>query len=599
MITDNFVTGVNYWASNAGMFMWRNFDEKVVDEDFARLKAIKLDVVRLFPLWPDFQPIKTMYACKGEIREYRHENEKLFEPNEFDYSGLSKEMLDRFSKVLDLAEKHGLKVCVGILTGWMSGRLFVPPALEGRNLLSDPVAVYYELRFVREFVKHFVNRDVIIAWTSGNETDCLANVEKYQYHNWSLNIYNAIRAIDTVRPVLEDMHPFRDEGSEKQYERHDMFEVTTVHPYAQFSPFVLNEPITSMRGLLHAVAEAKAVEGIVDKPCLIEEVGTLGDFVCSKEISGGFAKAQIMSAWANGLTGFMWWCANEQSNLKFTPYTWGAAEQELGLFNIDKTQKPVADSFKSCKENIQKTLDLLKLDTLPKAKEDAVCILNGKSFNWENNNDWRDALAAYVLSKQAGFNIRFCTTHNVPESDFYIIPSVEKPFYDEFYSEIMQKVANGATLYVSYQSGLMATDFPSHFGSEVVTIQNRGGSALINGKEYGAVTKLTLKPCGAEVLLTEEDGCPALTKFAYGKGTVYFCTVPMEKGYSEGFGKEDEKYRVPYDIIAENMPLALRRDNPTIGITEHISNENTSIIVAINYSALPQTSEYVLNDCNF
>ena len=60
MLTKDFVTGANYWASNAGINMWREFDESVIDDDFRRLKELKLDIVRVFPLWSDFQPIKML-----------------------------------------------------------------------------------------------------------------------------------------------------------------------------------------------------------------------------------------------------------------------------------------------------------------------------------------------------------------------------------------------------------------------------------------------------------------------------------------------------------------------------------------------------------
>ena len=32
-----FFVGVNYWASHAGMFMWRNWDEAIVDNDLKKL----------------------------------------------------------------------------------------------------------------------------------------------------------------------------------------------------------------------------------------------------------------------------------------------------------------------------------------------------------------------------------------------------------------------------------------------------------------------------------------------------------------------------------------------------------------------------------
>ena len=45
-----FVTGCNYWASHAGMYMWRNWDGEQVEKDLAALKENGVDVMRVFPL---------------------------------------------------------------------------------------------------------------------------------------------------------------------------------------------------------------------------------------------------------------------------------------------------------------------------------------------------------------------------------------------------------------------------------------------------------------------------------------------------------------------------------------------------------------------
>src|SRR6266508_465486 len=91
-------------------------------------------------------------------------------------AGGSEEALERFQVFADLAEKVGLKLIVGLLTGWMSGRLYVPPALEGVNVLTDPVAMMWETRFVRVFVKRFKDHPALAAWDLGNECNVMAPV---------------------------------------------------------------------------------------------------------------------------------------------------------------------------------------------------------------------------------------------------------------------------------------------------------------------------------------------------------------------------------------------------------------------------------------
>ena len=58
----SFTLGCNYWASHAGTAMWRDWDPDVVRDDLAKLAAHGLQVLRVFPLWPDFQPIAQLRA---------------------------------------------------------------------------------------------------------------------------------------------------------------------------------------------------------------------------------------------------------------------------------------------------------------------------------------------------------------------------------------------------------------------------------------------------------------------------------------------------------------------------------------------------------
>src|SRR5512133_281912 len=135
----SFVVGCNYWASHAGTQMWADWQPDVVEADLKQLAEGGLQALRVFPLWPDFQPLTLLRGGGGAPREYRllgPQGEQPLPDNETGQAGMSEEALGRFQVFADLAHKHGLKLIVGLLTGWMSGRLFVPPALEGLNVLA-------------------------------------------------------------------------------------------------------------------------------------------------------------------------------------------------------------------------------------------------------------------------------------------------------------------------------------------------------------------------------------------------------------------------------------------------------------------------------
>ena len=148
----SFLTGVNYWASNAGVHTFSNFDEKVIDKDFSFLKSYGVDTIRVFPLWTDFQPIENSYSNTKTfaVRKNGVPLERLKYK-----SGLSEDACEKFSVLLSLAKKHGLKVIVSLITGWMSGKSFIPEAIRSENPITSKRAMVFECKFIKDFVNTF------------------------------------------------------------------------------------------------------------------------------------------------------------------------------------------------------------------------------------------------------------------------------------------------------------------------------------------------------------------------------------------------------------------------------------------------------------
>ena len=143
-----FFVGCNYWAGHAGMMMWRDWRPDVVEREFAAIAANGLGVLRVFPLWPDFQPITRILGSTGDFTGWGGPDGRGVRGD-----GVDAEMLSRFRAMCDMAQRHGLRLVVGLVTGWMSGRLFVPPAFEGVNVMTDGDAVMWQVRYVRRFVR--------------------------------------------------------------------------------------------------------------------------------------------------------------------------------------------------------------------------------------------------------------------------------------------------------------------------------------------------------------------------------------------------------------------------------------------------------------
>ena len=126
-----FMIGCNYWASHVGTEMWAQWDKEQVEKDFSLLKENSVNTLRVFINWRDFQPVQTLYGPMCSVKGYVMKD--LSQPTNPYY--LDEEMLDHFDEFCDLAEKYGFKLIVGIVTGWMSGRMFAPPCIRGQKHL--------------------------------------------------------------------------------------------------------------------------------------------------------------------------------------------------------------------------------------------------------------------------------------------------------------------------------------------------------------------------------------------------------------------------------------------------------------------------------
>ena len=250
-----YMIGCNYWDSKSGTEMWRNWDEDSVDKDLEVLKKYGSEYLRVFPNWRDFQPIHPQIGWMGVTREYT-----MADGTPTDEFGLDYTMIKRFRKFCDIAAKHGIKLIVSILTGWMSGKLFVPPALVGKNIINDSEALMWEIKFVRGFVKNLKDKKEIVYWDIGNECNNLAHCSsRYEAWLWTASIRNAILCEDNTRRIMSGMHLIGVSSGENCWTMADQGELTDMmcpHPYPSPSVGGDVDPINCLRTSLIPTVQA-------------------------------------------------------------------------------------------------------------------------------------------------------------------------------------------------------------------------------------------------------------------------------------------------------------------------------------------------------
>ena len=358
----DFTLGVNYWPRHKAMYWWSNFDAGEVREEFAILKEIGMNVVRIFLLWDDFQP---------------------------DPTSVSQNMVKNLVTVADIAAETGLGIDLTFFTGHMSGPNWSPRWLLGgdlppvahkewlrdivsegkkvntgyRNMFHDEMALNASRLLLRTVVSALKDHPGIWMWNLGNEPDLFAwpNTSD-DGAAWVKEMVDLIKEIDPNHPVTIGLHGdglHRDNGLrvDKVYAHTD---VAVMHSYPMYTPWARQPLDPDFVPFTCALTAALA-----GKPVLMEEFGgctalpgevsytmrwteTSGrereQFMASEEDFAEFLSLTIPKLQESGATGAMVWCFAD-----YVPELWdrppcqnSVHERFFGLVRPDGSLKPHA-----------------------------------------------------------------------------------------------------------------------------------------------------------------------------------------------------------------------------------------------------------------
>ena len=600
------LVGVNFWGSKAGIRMWHadKWDEASIEKDIAALAANGIELLRVFPTWSEFQPIRQEKKYQGAPALILRDgtDEEIYDPLWLDPGAVA-----RFEKFCDIAERHNVRLMVSIVTGWMSGTLFAPRIVENRNLIADPEAVMWEGRFARAFVRRMKDKKAIVAWCLGNESNCMGAADsRAQAWMWLNAISSAIRMEDPSRPVVSGMHSQTSDGFGPQRGNYnkwtlqmqgELLDLLTPHPYpAAFRVEANRGPFNGFRNALHPSSQCLFYSAVSGKPSFPQEIGSLGPRMSPDWMSAKGMRQQMFICWAHGFGAYLWWCAFMQTHLDYAPYTACHMEPELGLLNADegRTPKPMAKELKAFRD----FRDSLPFDALPKYKTDAVCLVS------EREDFYHQTFGAFMLSKAAGFDLEFvgADSRELPEANFYILPSGKGwgTFSRKTWEELVARVKKGATLLVSrgFETGYI--DWLDITGLEQTTYHKwRKESFEFDGRRMSFADSYTAeqKPIDCEVVAKDSSGNVVVSLKRLGKGKVIVVNFALEKCIVEqesevvDNGFFNELWRIyAYAAREAGVKRLVTKEDPRLVITEHPRKDGTTLVVAVNTHDKPVES---------
>ncbi|MCP3754675.1 glycosyl hydrolase [Streptomyces sp. TBY4] len=320
--------GVNYTPSRNWFHHWLDYDPDAVRADLDSIADLGMDHVRVFPLWPYFQP-----------------NRALVRPRAVEH------LLD----LADAAAERGLDVNVDGLQGHLSSFDYLPAwtrTWHRRNLFTDPEVVSGQAHYLRTLAAALADRPNFIGMTLGNEINQFSagphpdpdRATPAEIDAWLTRMLAACEEGAPGRTHLhaeydacwyQDDMPFTPD----QAARHGA--VTAVHSWV-FNGTAQRHGRTGTATEHHAaylVELSKAWAGDPHRPVWLQEVGAPAPLIPAGD-AAAFTEATVESALdCEDLWGITWWCSHDVSRelADFPELEYG-----LGLMTNDRRPKDTA-----------------------------------------------------------------------------------------------------------------------------------------------------------------------------------------------------------------------------------------------------------------
>ena len=302
-----FPVGVNYWPGSCGVEMWTRWPEEEMRADLDAMINNRLNTLRFFLRWPDFQP------RLGTFRE---------------------EAWEQLTTFLGWCRERDIAVIPTLFVGFMSGGFFYPEGKEKVNIFSDPVW--------REGCREYATKaatvmapfqDIILAVDHGNENASIRDSWTAGADNlraWSATVSAAVK--EQMPGVLVMSGLDHNQVCVESGWRFDVLEgcdCLSIHgyPIGGWWPIAfdgMGDPLC--RELLPLAVTIARAHG----PVMLQEFGTI--------VSGGpenmrhYVEALLPRVREAGVNGWLWWCLRDIPAL-IHPYDKGTIEGSLGLLN--------------------------------------------------------------------------------------------------------------------------------------------------------------------------------------------------------------------------------------------------------------------------
>jgi hypothetical protein len=365
--------GVNYTPSVGWFHHWLDFELDTVRADLDSIAALGMDHVRVFALWPLFQPNRTLIRPRA---------------------------VEQLVSLADAAAERGLDVSVDGLQGHLSSFDFQPSwtlSWHRRNMFTDPDVLSGEAEYLRTLAAALADRPNFIGMTLGNETNQFSGdphpdpdrITPAQAAAWLERMLEACEAGAPGKFHLHcsydaawylDGHPFTP-GHAAQ-----IGAATAIHSWV-FNGTAQRYGAKSVASDHHAaylieLSKAWAIDP--RRPVWLQEVGAPAPHIAPDD-AADFTRKTIANALdTEELWGVTWWCSHDvDRSLADFP----ELEYSLGLLTTDRQPKPAGLEIAKIIDEVRESFTpprprttALRLDLPEAVDERAACGPGGAYF---------------------------------------------------------------------------------------------------------------------------------------------------------------------------------------------------------------------------
>ncbi|QHC24225.1 glycoside hydrolase 5 family protein [Streptomyces sp. GS7] len=319
--------GVNYTPTQGWFHHWLDFDLDAVRADLDSIAGLGLDHIRVFPLWPVFQPNRTLIRPRA---------------------------VDQLVRLTDAAAERGLDVGVDGLQGHLSSFDFLPAwtrTWHRRNIFTDPGVLAGQEEYLRTLAAALADRPNFLGMTLGNEINQFSDgphpdpdrITAGQAAAWLERMLAACERGAPGRPHLHaaydatwyrDGHPFTPAHAAR------LGAMTAVHSWVFNGTAQRHGPdgTATEQHAAYLIELSKAWALDPHRPVWLQEVGAPAPHI-PRDHAVRFTEATVHNSLdCTGLWGITWWCSHDVSrSLADFP----ELEYGLGLLGNDRSAKPV------------------------------------------------------------------------------------------------------------------------------------------------------------------------------------------------------------------------------------------------------------------